>query len=123
VTRPIEEYIRAAGLPESDYLGLDATYQRVNASLAIALSHVWLNEHKVEKDGTPASHPVASAAAENLAPSGATTPKVFELFKPSLATLEGIKQYHWPGRAQIMWLVGKPIKYLAVLLRIAAECS
>ncbi|KAL2100079.1 hypothetical protein ACEWY4_004473 [Coilia grayii] len=70
-------------------LGLAGEHQRINASLALQLSHSWLQRRCVPDKHLP-------AAAEF---SGVTQGKGFE---PSPVMLKGLADTEWPGRTQTL---------------------
>jgi folylpolyglutamate synthase/dihydrofolate synthase len=78
-------------------LGLDGSYQRINAALAVAMSETFLK--RLEQRSSEHANTEAEAAplpvyapAEPLAP----------------ATLEGLRTAHWPGRSHIVPLPAAP---------------
>ncbi|XP_073321926.1 folylpolyglutamate synthase, mitochondrial-like isoform X2 [Pagrus major] len=73
-------------------LGLAGKHQRSNASLALQLSHSWLQRYKVEERGDGLS--LAQAAYTPGCP--AVT------FQPSAAMLKGLQETEWLGRNQIL---------------------
>ncbi|KAF4098879.1 folylpolyglutamate synthase, mitochondrial [Onychostoma macrolepis] len=69
-------------------LGLAGHHQRSNASLALQLSHTWLQRHFLTD---PASSPVEFSG---VSPAPA--------FQPSPAMIKGLAETEWPGRNQTL---------------------
>ncbi|XP_067279608.1 folylpolyglutamate synthase, mitochondrial [Pseudorasbora parva] len=70
-------------------LGLAGHHQRSNASLALQLSHTWLQRHFL-------TDPVSSSLVEF---SGVSPAPVFQ---PSPAMIKGLAETEWPGRNQTL---------------------
>ncbi|XP_026104207.1 folylpolyglutamate synthase, mitochondrial-like, partial [Carassius auratus] len=81
----LEEYQSEASLR----LGLAGHHQRSNASLALQLSHTWLQRHFL-------TDPVSSSAVEFSGVSPA------QAFQPSPAMIKGLAETEWPGRNQTL---------------------
>ncbi|KAM4528582.1 folylpolyglutamate synthase, mitochondrial [Odontesthes bonariensis] len=71
-------------------LGLAGQHQRFNASLALQLSHTWLQKRCVPDKNSPSTNPESSS----LPPAAA--------FKPSPIMLKGLAATEWPGRNQTL---------------------
>uniref|UniRef100_A0AAQ4RK22 Folylpolyglutamate synthase n=1 Tax=Gasterosteus aculeatus aculeatus TaxID=481459 RepID=A0AAQ4RK22_GASAC len=72
------------------HLGLAGRHQRSNASLALQLSHTWL-QRRCLPDRSPPSGSVESAAPRQAPP-----------FKPSPIMIKGLADTEWPGRNQTL---------------------
>ncbi|XP_052391899.1 folylpolyglutamate synthase, mitochondrial isoform X2 [Carassius gibelio] len=81
----LEEYQSEASLR----LGLAGHHQRSNASLALQLSHTWLQRHFL-------TDPVSSSPVEFSGVSPA------QAFHPSPAMIKGLAETEWPGRNQTL---------------------
>ncbi|KAJ8346424.1 hypothetical protein SKAU_G00278250 [Synaphobranchus kaupii] len=79
------------------HLGLAGQHQQCNASLALQLSHTWLQHHYQPDE------PLPSSADKSLGVTQALP------FQPSLIMLKGLKDTVWPGRTQT--LQHDPITY------------
>lgn len=86
LTRPLAELLPAEALAS-----MTADFQRVNASLALALSTIWMA--KFSK--TPFAIPRPAVAI-------GSAPDAFPVFETSPSTVNGILNFNWPGRAQIV---------------------
>jgi len=83
-------------------LGLTATFLKTNAVLAVSLTEMWLSKWHPERNTqtipkhvvTPLSDAIAKYSPHALHPS----------------TVDGLRQYHWPGRAQIHQIPSSPIR-------------
>lgn len=103
---PIESYSTLSGLSSKDAsLGLTASYIKTNAVLAIALAELWLAKwHPSRLNSTLASLPQPSLVDSNV------TVPTYPPHKLADETLVGIRNYHWPGRAQIHNMPSSPIR-------------
>ncbi|XP_059381867.1 folylpolyglutamate synthase, mitochondrial isoform X2 [Carassius carassius] len=81
----LEEYQSEGSLR----LGLAGHHQRSNASLALQLSHTWLQRHFLPD-------PVSSSSVEFNGVSPA------QAFQPSPAMIKGLAETEWPGRNQTL---------------------
>ncbi|KAK2872353.1 hypothetical protein QQF64_018050 [Cirrhinus molitorella] len=81
----LEEYENEGSLR----LGLAGQHQRSNASLALQLSHTWLQRHFL-------TDPASSSPVEfsDVSPASA--------FQPSPAMIKGLAETEWPGRNQTL---------------------
>jgi folylpolyglutamate synthase len=70
-------------------LGLAGYHQRLNAALAIGLCYIWTKKFHQEK--VPIDPSVAKLG-----------PIALPIFQLDFALLRGLKECHWPGRAQIV---------------------
>ncbi|KAK7131532.1 hypothetical protein R3I94_016603 [Phoxinus phoxinus] len=70
-------------------LGLAGQHQRSNASLALQLSHTWLQRHFLTD---PASSSLVEFSGVSPAP----------VFQPSPAMIKGLAETEWPGRNQTL---------------------
>ncbi|XP_020495732.2 folylpolyglutamate synthase, mitochondrial [Labrus bergylta] len=88
----LEDY--QADLPEPLRLGLAGQHQRSNASLALQLSHTWLQKRclvlKKENKSFP-SFPAENTGGLQVTP-----------FKPSPIMVKGLADTEWPGRNQTL---------------------
>nr|XP_046230677.1 folylpolyglutamate synthase, mitochondrial-like [Scatophagus argus] len=71
------------------HLGLAGQHQRYNASLALQLSHTWLQKRRLSEESFP------SSTVENTGGVLQATP-----FKPSPIMVKGLADTVWPGRSQ-----------------------
>lgn len=87
-------------------LGLSAGFIKTNAVLSIALAELWLAKWH------PSRLNSSLAASISLPPLAETTIEVPSYPPHALAdaTMQGIKGYHWPGRAQIHQMQTSPIR-------------
>lgn len=68
-------------------LGLAGQHQRSNASLALQLSHTWLQRHVLTDPASPVEFSGVSSAPA---------------FQPSPAMIKGLAETEWPGRNQTL---------------------
>ncbi|KAJ8286467.1 hypothetical protein GJAV_G00039560 [Gymnothorax javanicus] len=71
-------------------LGLAGQHQQTNASLALQLTHTWLQRHYLPDEPLPS--PVEQSSSVTQAPP----------FQPSPTMLEGLKVTEWAGRTQTL---------------------
>ncbi|KAJ8384873.1 hypothetical protein AAFF_G00196810 [Aldrovandia affinis] len=88
----LEEYQAPSGPP---LLGLAGQHQYSNASLALQLSHTWLQRRCLPDEPLP---PEENSSVSQALP-----------FQPSPIMLKGLKDTEWPGRTQTLW--HDPITY------------
>lgn len=95
---PLESYLSAGESVEQLTLGLQGEHQRTNASLAIALSNVWLATSKYARGDhkTAKFVPTLNNYDESLV-APLTTP-----------TRRGLASCNWPGRAQVLQVADAP---------------
>ncbi|XP_040899285.1 folylpolyglutamate synthase, mitochondrial-like [Toxotes jaculatrix] len=87
VSPELDQYEAVVG-PVS--LGLEGKHQRSNASLALQLSHGWLQRHKAEQ----------RRGSLGLAPAVGGLSSRAVAFQPSTAMLKGLQETEWLGRNQ-----------------------
>jgi folylpolyglutamate synthase len=116
VTAPLEEYEKILGHPLR--LGLAGNFQRLNAALSIALSHIWLTQ----KSRDTASHGTSTTKKIRHPVFPLDQYPVFELTE---SYLRGLADVRWPGRAQTLRLKGTNIVFFldgAHTARATAHC-
>lgn len=87
-------------------LGLSAPFLKSNAVLAVALTEIWLSKWSPERVSS------LIATSSRLAPvlDAKDLPIAYQPHALDHSTVEGLKNYHWPGRAQIHQMPASPIR-------------
>lgn len=91
---------------EDKTLGLSAAFIKTNAVLALSLAEFWLAKWHPSRLSTSLAtslvHPPLTDAMEEV--------PAYPAHKLAEASFQGIKSYHWPGRAQIHTMQSSPIR-------------
>lgn len=107
-TSTLESFAALTANIDDSTLGLSANFLKQNAVLAIGLSELWLTKWNP-------SHVKGTASRNILSGNGALRSTssellVYEPHELHAATIQGIRNFKWPGRAQIYQLPTDAIK-------------